>query len=79
MHVDILVSPRRNIASAGSFFGRALDAHGEPDEAVTSLAQALETVIEEIVPDAFHNTDQYATDVIVNRSMPVSVVASGRP
>lgn len=53
--------------------------HSEPDEVITDLAQTLETVIEELIPDAFHNTEQYATDVIVNRSMPVSLVASGRP
>ena len=57
--IDVFVSPRRDIASAKSFFRRALDAHGEPDEVVTDLAQALETVIEELIPDAFHNTEQY--------------------
>ena len=58
--IDVFVSPRRNIASAKSFFRRSLHAHGEPDEVVTDLAQALETVIEELIPDAFHNTEQYA-------------------
>ena len=29
---------------------------------MTDLAQALETVIEELLPDAFHNTDQYANN-----------------
>ena len=60
--IDVFVSPRRNIASAKSFFARALDAHGEPNEVVTDLAQALETVIEELIPDAFHNTEQYANN-----------------
>ena len=32
----------------------------EPDEVVTDLAQALETVIEELIPDAFHNTLRHA-------------------
>jgi IS6 family transposase len=40
----------------------ALGAHGEPDEDITDLAQALETVIEELIPDALHNTDQYANN-----------------
>ena len=40
--IDVFVSPRRNIASAKSFFRRALDARREPDEVVTDLAQALE-------------------------------------
>jgi len=29
---------------------------------VTDLAQSLETVIEELIPDAFHNTDQYSNN-----------------
>ncbi len=60
--VDVFVSPRRNIAAARTFFRGALDAHGEPDEVITDLAQALETVIEELIADAFHNTDQYANN-----------------
>jgi transposase-like protein len=33
-----------------------------PDEVVTDLAPALETVIEEVAPGAFHNTAQYANN-----------------
>jgi transposase-like protein len=62
--IDVCVSPRRNIVSARSFFRRALDAHGEPEEVITDLAQALETVIEELVPNAFHNTEQYANNSV---------------
>ncbi len=58
----MFVSPRRNIAAARRFFTAALTAQGEPDEVITDLAQALETAIEELVPDAFHNTDQYANN-----------------
>ncbi len=43
--IDVFVSPRRNIAAARTFFTAAIAAHGEPDEVVTDLAQALETVI----------------------------------
>lgn len=56
----MFVSRRRDITAARRFFTAALIAHGEPDEVVTDLAQALETVIEKLIPDAFHNTDQYA-------------------
>ena len=52
--IDIYVSKRRNIPAARRFFTKALTAHGEPVEVVTDLAQALETVIEEQIPDAFH-------------------------
>ena len=57
--IDLFVSPRRDLRAARTFFNRALAAHGEPDEVITDLAQALETVIEELIPDAFHNTEQY--------------------
>ena len=60
--IDVFVSPRRNIAAARTFFTTALAAHREPDEVITDLAQALETVIEELIPDAFHNTEQYANN-----------------
>jgi transposase-like protein len=60
--IDVYVSRRRDLVSARTFFRTALDAHGEPNEVITDLAQALETVIEELVPDAFHNTEQYANN-----------------
>ncbi len=58
----MFVSPRRDISSAPRFFSVALAAHGDPDEVATHLAQALETVIEELIPDAFHNTERYANN-----------------
>ena len=60
--IDVFVSRRRDLVAARRFFRGALDAHGEPDEVVTDLAQALETVIEELIPKAFHNTEQYANN-----------------
>ncbi len=58
----MFVSPRRDLRAARTFFRTALLAHGEPDEVITDLAQALETVIEELIPDAFHNTEQYSNN-----------------
>ena len=60
--IDVFLSQRRDINAARAFFARALNAHGEPDEVITDLAQALETVIEELIPDAFHNTERYANN-----------------
>jgi transposase-like protein len=60
--IDVYVSARRDIAAARRFFTTAFAAHGTPDEVVTDLAQALETVIEEVAPGAFHNTEQYANN-----------------
>ena len=56
--IDVYVSTRRDIAAARRFFTTALAAHGTPAEVVTDLAQALETAIEELVPEAFQNTEQ---------------------
>jgi transposase-like protein len=60
--IDVFVSKRRNIPAARTFFKTALLAHDKPLEVVTDLAQALETVIEEQIPKAFHNTEQYANN-----------------
>jgi transposase-like protein len=60
--IDVYVSVRRDIAAARRFFTAAITAHGTPDEVVTDLAHALETVIEEVAPGAFHNTEQYANN-----------------
>ena len=60
--VDVYVSVRRDITAARKFFTAALSAHGEPDEVVTDLAHALAHVIEELLPDAFHNTQRYGNN-----------------
>ena len=60
--IDVYVSKRRDITAARRFFTTALTAHGTPSEIVTDLAQALETVIEELAPKAFHNTEQHANN-----------------
>ena len=56
--IDVLVSPRRDISAARKFFNSVIAAHGTPDEVVTDLALTLEHVIEELLPDAIHNTGQ---------------------
>jgi IS6 family transposase len=60
--IDVLVSKRRDIAAARAFFSAAVDAHCEPDEVVTDRAAALAHVIAELLPDAVHNTEQYANN-----------------
>jgi IS6 family transposase len=60
--IDVYVSARRDIAAARRFFTSALSVHGQPDEVATDLAPALKHVIEELVPDAFHNTGRYANN-----------------
>jgi transposase-like protein len=60
--IDVYVAARRDVAAARRFFTTAITAQSTPDEVVTDLAQALETVIEEVAPHAFHNTEQYANN-----------------
>jgi transposase-like protein len=55
-------SSRRDIAAARTFFTTAITGHGEPDEVVTDRAAALAKVIEELVPQALHNTQKYANN-----------------
>jgi IS6 family transposase len=57
--IDVLVSRRRDIASARRFFTTALTTHHAPAEVITDRAPALANVIEELIPAAFHNTGQY--------------------
>jgi len=58
--IDVLVSARRDLAAAPRLFAGAITAHGRAEEVVTDLAQALETAVEELLADAFHDTGQYA-------------------
>jgi transposase, IS6 family len=60
--IDVYVSRKRDITAARRFFVSALTNHGEPDEVVTDLAPALGHVIEELLPDSFHNTGQNANN-----------------
>ncbi|HEY5013489.1 MAG TPA: IS6 family transposase [Acidimicrobiia bacterium] len=62
--IDVYVSPRRDTTAARRFFGLALRAYGEPVEVVTDRAPALREAIEELMPAAFHNTEQYANNRI---------------
>lgn len=60
--IDVLVSSRRDSAAATRFFARVLEAHGTPGEITTDKAHALATAIEAGVPEARHNTEQYANN-----------------
>ena len=60
--IDVFVSVRRDIASARTFFTTAIAGHGEPEEVVTDRAAALANVIEELLPQALHNTTKYANN-----------------
>jgi transposase-like protein len=60
--IDVYVSVRRDARAARRFFMTALRAHGEPVEVVTDRSPALRAAIDELIPAAFHNTEQYANN-----------------
>ena len=60
--IDVHVSCRWDVAAACRFFTMAIAAHGEPEEVVTDKSAALANVIEELVPQALHNTITYANN-----------------
>jgi IS6 family transposase len=62
--IDVYVSPRRDTRAARRFFTTALAAHDVPTEVVTDRAPALRAAIDELMPAAFHNTEQYANNRI---------------
>jgi transposase-like protein len=66
--IDVYVSARRDAQAARRFFTLALCAHGEPVEVVTDRAPTLLAVVDELVPGAFHNTEQYANNLWVPKT-----------
>ncbi len=64
--IDVFVSPRRDTPVARRFFEAALRAHVRPAEVITDKAATLIAVVEELLPDACHNTEQYANNRVEN-------------
>jgi transposase-like protein len=62
--IDVFVSPRRDSHAAQRFFDAVLHAHTAPSEVVTDRAWTLRSVVEDVIPAAFHNTTRYANNRI---------------
>jgi transposase-like protein len=62
--IDVYVSPRRDMQAARRLFATMLRDHGEPAEVVTHRASTLLAPVDELMPGAFHTTDQYANNRI---------------
>jgi IS6 family transposase len=60
--IDIYVSPRRDLAAAQRFFEVALREHGRPAEVATDKASSLIRAVEDLIPDARHDTERYANN-----------------
>jgi transposase, IS6 family len=60
--LDVYLSARRDITAARRFFQSMTIKHGHPDEVVTDRAPALAHVIDELLPNASHDTERYANN-----------------
>ncbi|MCP4083441.1 MAG: IS6 family transposase [Actinomycetia bacterium] len=54
------------IDAAQKLFETALVAHGRPAEVTTDLAAPLLRVIDELIPEAIHDTEHYSNDRVEN-------------
>ena len=64
--INVYVSKRRNTSAARQFFETALAAHGPPADVTTDLAAPLLHVVDELIPEAFHDTSRYANNRVEN-------------
>jgi transposase-like protein len=62
--IDVYVSRRRDIAAATRFFEMMLAGRERPREVTTDLAAPLLRVVDDLLPDVFHDTTQYANNRI---------------
>jgi IS6 family transposase len=61
--IDVFVSPRRDITAARRFFERAIaTTKVAPVEVVTDRAATYPVVLDELLPAAWHRTEQYANN-----------------
>jgi transposase-like protein len=62
--IDVYLSRRRDLTAARQWFEVALRDHGRPVEVVTDKAPPLLRVVDELLPDACHNTERFANNRI---------------
>ena len=63
--IDVFVSPRRDVKAARRFFEQAINVTKvAPVEVTTDRAATYPIVLEDLLPAAWHRTDQYANNAI---------------
>ncbi len=62
--IDVWLSARRDLTAARAFFTRALTTGVVPVEVTTDRAPAYPRVLDELVPTALHNTEQYSNNSV---------------
>jgi len=60
--IAVFVSKKRDLKAATVFFTNAIRSHGAPAEITTDRAHALVRVVADLLPDALHDTTQYANN-----------------
>jgi len=61
--VDVFLQARRDGAAAKRFFKRLIRSHGcEPRKVVTDKLRSYPVAHREVIPEAIHVTDQYASN-----------------
>jgi transposase-like protein len=63
--IDVLVSEKRDLAATRRFFSRAMNTtRVTPVEVITDKSAVYPHVLDELAPDAWHHTEQYANNRI---------------
>ena len=62
--IDVLVSPKRDLAATRRFFTRALEYGPHPSEVSTDPAAPYPRVIDELIPAACHVVEQYVNNPV---------------
>ncbi len=60
--IDVWLSARRDLTAARTFLNRARATGAVPVEVTTDRAPAYPRVLDELIPAALHNTEQYANN-----------------
>ena len=60
--IDILVPTRRDGAAARRFFHGVLGEHARPAQVTTDKAKALIGAVQDVLPDADHDTNVHANN-----------------
>jgi len=62
--IDVWLSARRDLSAARAFFTRALATGVVPVEVTTDRAPVYPRALDELIPTALHDTEQYANNTI---------------
>jgi transposase-like protein len=68
--IDVLLSKKRDLRAATTFFATAIRSHGAPAEVTTDRAHALGRVVADLLPAALHDTTQYANNRVEATNLP---------